>query len=70
LAHFLARRMNYCPFMGKCRTNLSEYQWAKRTFPSETAAQNERLYLPDDRRIWPHPAFLAHHRELYVGKAH
>jgi putative restriction endonuclease len=30
---------------------------------------NERLHLPEDRRLWPHPAFLVHHREIYAGKA-
>ena len=42
--------------------------------PSELRAlfrpENELLHLPDDRRRWPHPSFLAHHRELYVGKSH
>lgn len=41
--------------------------------PSELRAlfrpENERLHLPDDRKLWPHPGFLAHHRELYVGKS-
>jgi putative restriction endonuclease len=30
---------------------------------------NERLHLPADRKLWPHPAFLAHHREIFAGKA-
>lgn len=32
--------------------------------------ENEGLYLPDDRKLWPHPAFIAHHREIYAGKVH
>ena len=28
------------------------------------------LHLPADRRLWPHPAFLAHHREAYAGTMH
>jgi putative restriction endonuclease len=28
------------------------------------------LHLPPDRRLWPHPAFLAHHREAYAGAMH
>jgi putative restriction endonuclease len=32
--------------------------------------QQERLLLPDDRRLWPHPAFVAHHREAYAGAVH
>ena len=28
-----------------------------------------RLHLPDDRRLWPHPRFLAHHRDRFAGKA-
>jgi len=28
------------------------------------------LHLPADRRLWPHPAFLAHHREAYAGTIH
>lgn len=31
--------------------------------------QNERLHLPRDRSLWPHPAFIAHHREAYASKA-
>lgn len=31
--------------------------------------EHERLFLPDDRRLWPHPAFVAHHREVYAAKA-
>lgn len=31
--------------------------------------ENEGLHLPQDRRLWPHPAFLAYHREAY-GAAH
>lgn len=29
--------------------------------------EEEGLHLPKDRRLWPHPAFLAHHRERYAG---
>jgi putative restriction endonuclease len=32
--------------------------------------QHEPLLLPDDRRLWPHPAFLAHHREGFAGAVH
>lgn len=28
-----------------------------------------RLHLPDDQRLWPHPRFLAHHRDRFAGKA-
>lgn len=28
------------------------------------------LHLPQDRRLWPHPAFLSHHREAYANAAH
>lgn len=28
------------------------------------------LHLPSDRRLWPHPTFLAHHREAYAGAMH
>lgn len=28
----------------------------------------EMLHLPADRRLWPHPAYLAHHREAYAAK--
>ncbi len=31
--------------------------------------ESERLCLPKDRRLWPHPAFVAYHREIYAGKA-
>ena len=31
---------------------------------------HEGLHLPRDRRQWPHPAFLAYHRELYAGAGH
>jgi hypothetical protein len=24
--------------------------------------------LPNDRRLWPRPAFLAHHRERFAGE--
>ena len=29
--------------------------------------ENEGLHLPNDRRLWPHPAFLEHHRERFAG---
>lgn len=29
----------------------------------------EGLHLPEDKRLWPHPAFLAHHRDAYAGAA-
>ena len=29
--------------------------------------EHEPLYLPDDKRLWPRPAFMSFHRELYVG---
>jgi putative restriction endonuclease len=29
--------------------------------------EREGLLLPKDRRQWPHPAFLAHHRERFAG---
>ncbi len=32
--------------------------------------EHERLHLPQDQRCWPHPSFLAHHREAYAGAAH
>jgi len=28
------------------------------------------LHLPEDRGLWPHPMFLAHHREAYAGIVH
>jgi putative restriction endonuclease len=31
--------------------------------------QHQRLHLPDDQRLWPHPAFVAHHREAYAAKS-
>jgi len=30
---------------------------------------SERLHLPENRSLWPHPAFIAHHREAYASKA-
>jgi putative restriction endonuclease len=30
--------------------------------------EHEPLYLPDDERLWPRPAFMAFHRELYAGE--
>jgi putative restriction endonuclease len=29
--------------------------------------EREGLHLPRDRRLWPFPAFLPHHREIYAG---
>jgi len=29
--------------------------------------EDEGLHLPGDRNLWPHPTFLAHHREAFVG---
>ncbi len=29
--------------------------------------EGERLWLPDDRKLWPHPAFVVHHRERFAG---
>lgn len=31
---------------------------------------HEGLHLPKDRRQLPHPAFLAHHREIFAGASH
>ena len=31
---------------------------------------HEGLHLPKDRRQWPHPTFLAHHREIFAGAMH
>jgi putative restriction endonuclease len=31
------------------------------------ARQLERIQLPKDRRLWPHPAYIRRHREAYVG---
>jgi putative restriction endonuclease len=31
--------------------------------------QDDELRLPRDRRLWPHPAFLAYHREAFAGAA-
>ena len=31
--------------------------------------EHQGLHLPKDPRLRPHPAFLAHHRELYANKA-
>lgn len=28
---------------------------------------NEQLHLPLDRRLWPHPQFMAHHRERFAN---
>lgn len=30
--------------------------------------EQERLHLPENRRLWPHPAFVAYHRELFAGR--
>jgi putative restriction endonuclease len=32
--------------------------------------EHQGLHLPTDRRLWPHPTFLAHHREAYAGEMH
>ena len=32
--------------------------------------EHEGLNLPNDRRFWPHPVFLAYHREVYAGARH
>lgn len=29
--------------------------------------EHQGLHLPSDRKLWPHPAFLAHHREAFAG---
>ena len=29
--------------------------------------ESQGLHLPPDRKLWPHPAFLAHHREQFAG---
>ncbi|WP_214475191.1 HNH endonuclease [Mesorhizobium sp. dw_380] len=29
--------------------------------------ESQGLHLPSDRKLWPHPAFLAHHREQFAG---
>lgn len=29
--------------------------------------EHEQLYLPAEERLWPRPAFMAYHRELYAG---
>ncbi len=31
-------------------------------------SEHESLYLPTDRRLWPRPAFMSHHRGLYAGE--
>jgi putative restriction endonuclease len=31
-------------------------------------SEHESLYLPSERRLWPRPAFMSHHRELYAGE--
>jgi putative restriction endonuclease len=31
------------------------------------AHQLERIHLPKDKRLWPHPAYIRRHREAYVG---
>jgi putative restriction endonuclease len=30
-------------------------------------SEHESLYLPSDKRLWPRPAFMTYHRELYAG---
>jgi len=32
--------------------------------------EGEQLHLPHDRRLWPHPAFTAYHRDAYAGATH
>ncbi|RWN28348.1 MAG: HNH endonuclease [Mesorhizobium sp.] len=32
--------------------------------------EHQGLHLPSDRKLWPHPAFLAHHREAFAGAMH
>ncbi|WGU41496.1 HNH endonuclease [Phenylobacterium sp. NIBR 498073] len=32
--------------------------------------EHEGLHMPTERRHWPHPAFLAHHREAFAGAVH
>ncbi|CCV15122.1 HNH endonuclease [Mesorhizobium sp. STM 4661] len=32
--------------------------------------EHQGLHLPSDRKLWPHPAFLAHHREAFAGAVH
>ncbi len=32
--------------------------------------EDDGLHLPTDRRLWPHPAFLAYHREVYANAVH
>ncbi len=31
--------------------------------------QRERIHLPVDRTLWPHPAFVAHHRDRFASKS-
>ena len=32
--------------------------------------ESQGLHLPSDPKLWPHPAFLAHHREAFAGAMH
>jgi putative restriction endonuclease len=32
--------------------------------------EDDGLHLPADRRQWPHPAFLVHHRDAYANAFH
>lgn len=32
--------------------------------------ESQGLHLPSDAKLWPHPAFLAHHREAFAGAMH
>lgn len=32
--------------------------------------EHQGLHLPSDRKLWPHPAFLQHHRERFAGLTH
>lgn len=33
-------------------------------------ARNEGLYLPQDRALWPHPRYLAYHRDKFASASH
>ncbi|MBB4274124.1 HNH endonuclease [Rhizobium mongolense] len=33
------------------------------------AKQMDRIHLPEDERLWPHPAYIARHREKFSGLA-
>lgn len=36
------------------------------TFRALFTHQSEKIRLPDDPRLWPHPAYISKHREAYV----